>query len=106
METGEICRMKKNLLFHAISSLLTSFSNVFEFGDVNFDKQQYDKHFAYGVRRYLLKENDDTIPAARKKIKKLETKNSMIQISLLVIILFILYFFMPDNILSSYGNKN
>lgn len=67
------------------------FSSLFEFGNVKFDKKQYDKHFAFGVRRYLLKENDETIPAARKKVKKLYVYEVMIEVLIVTALLSIIF---------------
>jgi fatty acyl-CoA reductase len=31
---------------------------------------QYVKHYMLGIRRYILKDSNDTIPSARKKLQK------------------------------------
>jgi fatty acyl-CoA reductase len=40
----------------------------FDVSQINWD--QYVKHYMLGIRRHVLKDSNDTIPSARKKLQK------------------------------------
>lgn len=72
--------------------MIISFRVTFYFGDdIEYNREEYDDNFGLGVRRYVLKENDETISVARRKVKIFGAIKITLQVTVFTAIAVILF---------------
>ena len=62
----------------------------FDFDMAHMDWQEYAKNCYYGNRRYLLKESDETIPLALKRLKRIQVAYMLFKMLLVAILAFLI----------------
>lgn len=77
----------------------------FTFNMENFDWNEYNKNYALGARRYIMKDPDSTVPKVQKRMKVLKLRTTGLEVTVLTIIVLMGILFAKTGMVLFHGLK-